>query len=123
LSVELKAISGNNDRGGGLVWRYRDSGNYYVTRFNPLEDNFRVYHVVNGQRTQLANADVKLTPDQWHTVRVVQRGDHIQCHLDGKLLICVHDATIRGAGAIGLCSNSDPVICFDSLALNPPPME
>src|SRR5262245_16456435 len=29
LSVDLRAISGNNDRGGGLVWRYRDAGNYY----------------------------------------------------------------------------------------------
>src|SRR4051812_15110581 len=35
LSVRVKAISGKNDRGGGLVWRYRDASNYYVTRWNP----------------------------------------------------------------------------------------
>jgi len=120
LSVELKAISGNNDRGGGLVWRYRDAGNYYVTRVNPLEDNFRVYHVVNGKRTQLATADAKLSPDQWHTVRAVQRGDHIQCYLDGKLLLDVQDATIKEAGAIGLWSKSDAVTWFDNVALKTP---
>src|SRR5262245_4670418 len=69
LTVSVKAISGAQDRGGGLVWRYRDQNNYYVTRWNPLEDNFRVYHVVDGKRTQLASADVKLPPNQWHTVR------------------------------------------------------
>ena len=31
LSVRVKAINGVHDRGGGLVWRYRDANNYYVT--------------------------------------------------------------------------------------------
>src|SRR3954466_12529671 len=39
LSVRVKAISGEKDRGGGLVWRYRDKNNYYVCRWNPLENN------------------------------------------------------------------------------------
>jgi len=123
LSADVKAISGENDRGGGLVWRYRDPGNYYVARWNPLEDNFRVYHVVNGKRTQLANSDVKLPPDQWHTVRAVQRGSHIQCYLDGKLLLDVMDGTIKDAGAMGLWSKSDAVTWFDNIVLKTPPKE
>src|SRR5262245_27788643 len=39
LSVRVKAAGGLHDRGGGVVWRYRDANNYYVTRWNPLEDN------------------------------------------------------------------------------------
>jgi len=117
LSVRVKAVSGHNDRGGGLVWRYRDANNYYVTRWNPLEDNFRVYHVINGKRTQLANADVKLPAQQWHTVRAVQRGDHIQCYLDDKLLLDVHDQTIKDAGAVGLWSKSDAVTWFDDFTI------
>src|SRR5262245_11417368 len=65
LTVELKAIDGRNDRGGGPVWRYQDANNYYITRWNPLEDNFRVYHVVNGKRTMLAHVAVMLPQDQW----------------------------------------------------------
>src|SRR4051794_41104652 len=60
MSVEIKAISGKNDQGGGLIWRLKDANNYYVARWNPLEDNLRVYHVLAGKRTQLATADVKL---------------------------------------------------------------
>ena len=59
LSVAFKAVAGKIDRGGGLVWRYIDAKNYYVARMNPLENNYRVYKVVAGKRTQLATADTE----------------------------------------------------------------
>ena len=49
LSVAFKAIKGEDDQGGGLVWRYKDGGQLLHPRMNPLEDNFRVYKVVAGQ--------------------------------------------------------------------------
>jgi len=120
LSVRVKAISGKNDRGGGLIWRYRDASNYYVTRWNPLEDNFRVYHVVNGKRTQLASADLKAADGAWHTVRAVHNGDHIQCYLDSNLLLDVRDATIAEAGTVGIWSKSDAVSWFDDFQIRAP---
>lgn len=56
LSVKLRPVAGVNDQGGGLIWRAKDAKNYYVARFNPLENNFRVYTVVDGKRTQLQSA-------------------------------------------------------------------
>jgi hypothetical protein len=113
LSVRVKAISGEKDRGGGLVWHYRDKDNYYVCRWNPLENNFRVYHVIDGKRTQLADSNVAAAPDEWHTVRAVQQGNHIQCNLDGKLLLDVADGTLPDAGAVGVWCKSDAVSWFD----------
>ncbi len=113
LSVAVKAISGKNDQGGGLVWRYRDADNYYVARWNPLEDNFRVYKVVDGKRMQLETADVKLPPGRWHTVKVTQSGDAIRCYLDGKQYLEAKDDSFRSAGKIGLWSKSDAVSYFD----------
>jgi hypothetical protein len=107
LEVSLKAIAGKLDQGGGLVWRYRDANNYYVARVNPLEDNFRAYHVVDGKRTQLATADCTAAADQWHTVRVVQNGKHMQCYLNGKQLVDLEDETFKDAGKIGLWSKAD----------------
>jgi hypothetical protein len=123
MAVEIKAIQGKNDQGGGLVWRLKDANNYYVARWNPLEDNFRVYHVVAGKRTQLANADVRLPTDVWHTVRVVQIKDHIRCYLDGKLHLDVRDETFTDAGKIGLWSKSDAVSHFDNLTVSEPKAE
>ena len=116
LSVKLRPIAGENDRGGGLIWRARDPKNYYIARFNPLEDNFRVYTVVDGKRTQLQSADVTRSPD-WCRLRVTMKGDHIVCYLDGALLLDVHDSTFPNAGEIGLWSKSDAQTEFDELEL------
>jgi hypothetical protein len=53
ISVAFKAIRGENDQGGGIVWRYQDANNYYIARMNPLENNYRVYKVVAGDRKEL----------------------------------------------------------------------
>src|SRR5204862_546800 len=78
-----------------------DAGRYYVIRANALENNFRLYYYDHG-RYQLASARV-YPPllGQWHTMRVVAVGDHIQGYLDGKLLIDHRDARYR-SGKVGL---------------------
>jgi hypothetical protein len=61
LTVRRKAIAGEHDQGAGLVWRAKDAKNYYLARYNPLEDNYRLYKVVDGKRTLLWNADIPHT--------------------------------------------------------------
>src|SRR5438876_9254949 len=70
LSVQFKAISGRGDQGAGIVWRYRDQNNYYITRCNALEDNCTIYHVINGRRQAFLNQHVKVASNVWHTLRV-----------------------------------------------------
>ena len=115
ISVSLKANAGQIDQGGGPIWRCRDADNYYIARWNPLEDNFRVYKVEKGKRTQLGTADVKLPGDKWHVLRVVQKGGDIQCYLDGKLYLTVKDATFPKAGKIGLWTKADAQTSFAEL--------
>lgn len=107
IELALKAIAGTKDQGGGPVWRYKDANNYYVARVNPLEDNYRVYRVIDGNRIQLRSADVKAPAGQWHRLRVVHKGDRIQCYLNGKLYLSVQDDAIRDAGQIGLWTKAD----------------
>jgi hypothetical protein len=116
LSVRMKAIAGEHDQGGGLVWRARDAKNYYLARYNPLEDNYRVYKVVDGRRSLLQNADIQHT-DGWHMLRVTMKGDHIECSYDGKKYLDVKDSTFAGAGKIGLWSKADAQSQFDDLQL------
>jgi len=116
LSVKMKAIAGEIDQGGGLVWRAEDKSNYYLARFNPLEDNYRLYKVQDGKRTLFVNADIKATPG-WHTLRVVMRGDQIECFFDGKKSLEHADSTFTNAGMIGLWSKADAQSYFDDLTL------
>src|SRR5436309_9156870 len=86
VSVKGKALSGKKDQGIGLVFRFRDPKSYYVVRANALENNFRLYRMVNGRRLQFAGANLTVTSNQWHTLQVVAKGDHIVCYFDGKQL-------------------------------------
>ena len=117
LSVRLHALSGVIDRGGGPVWRAKDGRNYYITRYNPLEDNFRVYKVVEGRRSQLGSAKVRIDGGAWHTIHVVMRGDHIVCELDEKPLLDVRDGTFPEAGRVGLWTKADARTEFDELTV------
>ena len=76
VSAKAKAISGKGDQGMGLVFRFRDPKSYYIVRANALEDNFRLYRMVNGKRLQFAGTSVKVASKQWHTILVVPKGDH-----------------------------------------------
>jgi hypothetical protein len=40
------------DASGGVAFRARDAQNYYVVRANALEDNVRLYTVIDGRRKQ-----------------------------------------------------------------------
>jgi hypothetical protein len=119
LSVRMKALAGEFDQGGGLVWRAKDSKNYYLARYNPLEDNYRVYKVVEGKRTLLQNADITHS-EGWHTLRVTMTGDRITCDYDGKKYLEVKDETFAGPGMIGLWSKADAQSHFDDLTLVTP---
>jgi hypothetical protein len=115
LSVKFKAVSGNVDQAGGLVFRLKDPNNYYIVRANALEDNYRLYHVVNGSRRQFAGANFKVTPGVWHELRVEAVGNKITCYYDGVKKIEATDNTFKDAGKVGLWTKADSVTYFDDL--------
>ncbi len=116
LSVQFKAISGKGDQGAGLVWRYRDPNNYYVTRCNALEDNCTIYHVVNGRRVAFLNQSVKVASNVWHTLRIEAAGDHFVVTYDGRKVLDAKDGTFKDAGKVGLWTKADSVIAFDDFS-------
>ena len=120
LSVSFKAVAGKKDQGGGPCWRYQDADNYYVVRMNPLEDNFRLYKVVAGKRIELASADIAVAEGKWHTIRVVHKGNRIQCYLNGKLHLDAKDDTFKEAGKIGLWTKADAQTYFDDFVIRKP---
>lgn len=121
LTVSIQAVDGKIDQGGGPIWRARDGENYYICRYNPLEDNIRVYKVVAGKRTQLGSADLKISHTAWHSIGVRMKGDHIECFLDGQKYLDVHDKTFPGPGMVGLWTKADARTRFDDLVVVSPP--
>lgn len=115
LSVKLRARSGKEDQGGGLIWRAAGPNDYYVVRLNPLESNLRLYHVLGGTRTMLGSADCAARTGEWHELRIEHRGEWITCSVDGQERLAVRDAALPAAGGIGLWTKADAATEFDDL--------
>ncbi len=113
VSVKFKAVGGQEDQAGGLVWRHQDANNYYVARANALEDNYTIYYVKNGKRQSLKSADLKVTPQAWHTLKVVSHKNVFTLYFDGKEVLTTHDNTFSQPGRVGLWTKADSVTYFD----------
>jgi hypothetical protein len=116
VEVKFKPISGKEDQAGGLIWRARDSNNYYVARANALEDNVTIYHTINGQRTEKKRTGMKVASNEWHTLRVDFQGKHFTVTLDGKKALEWDDETFKEAGKLGVWTKADSVTLFDDFA-------
>jgi uncharacterized membrane protein YkoI len=114
VRTRIRANAGRVDQGGGVLWRCKDTDNYYVCRINPLENNFRVYKVVGGRRKQLQSCRIELTTGKWYAVRAMMVGDHITCYVDGQKRLDVHDDTFADAGMVGLWTKADASSSFDN---------
>jgi len=115
VSVRFRPVSGREDASGGIIFRAKDGQNYLLVRANALENNFRLYTLVNGSRRTIASARVtepKL--GEWHTLRVTATGPRIQAWLDGAALLD-HKDTTHTRGFIGLWTKADSVTEFSDL--------
>jgi hypothetical protein len=113
VEVKFKPISGREDQAGGLVWRAKDSNNYYVARANALENNVTIYHTVDGRRTEKKRTNLKVASNQWHTLRVEFQGPHFIVIADGQKALEWDDETFTQAGKVGVWTKADSVTLFD----------
>ena len=119
LSVRARPVSGEVDQGFGIVWRYKDANNYYITRCNADEDNCTIYHTVAGHRRPFQNKPIKVAKNTWHTLKLEAAGNHFVVWFDGRKVLDATDDTFQDAGRVGLWTKADSVIQFDDLTIAP----
>jgi len=113
VEVRFKPISGKEDQAGGVIWRAKDSNNYYIARANALENNVTIYHTINGHRTEKKRIKTTVATNRWHTLRVDFQGNHFTVTFDGKKAIEWDDETFKEAGKVGVWTKADSVTLFD----------
>ena len=116
MEVKFKAISGKEDQAGGVIWRCHDADNYYVARANALEDNVTIYHTIKGKRTEKKRTGMKVSSNQWHTLRVDFQGNRFTVTFDGKKALEWQDDTFKDAGKVGIWTKADSVTLFDDFS-------
>jgi hypothetical protein len=117
LSVRARPVSGEVDQGFGMVWRYRDANNYYITRCNADEDNCTIYHTIAGRRRAFQNKPTKVAKNTWHTLKLEAAGNHFVVWFDGTKVLDATDDTFKDAGRVGLWTKADSVIQFDDFTI------
>ena len=117
LSVRARPVSGEVDQGFGMVWRYKDADNYYITRCNADEDNCTIYHTVKGRRRSFQNKPIQVAKNTWHTMKMEASGNHFVVWFDGTKVLDATDDTFQDAGRVGLWTKADSVIRFDDFAI------
>ena len=117
LSVRARPVSGEVDQGFGMVWRYKDADNYYITRCNADEDNCTIYHTVAGRRRPFQNKPIRVAKNAWHTLKLEAAGNHFVVWFDGTKVLDANDDTFKDAGRVGLWTKADSVIQFDDFSI------
>jgi hypothetical protein len=120
IAVFLKANSGKIDKGGGPIWRVQDRNNYYIARYNPLEENVSIYYVKDGKRVMLGYTGKIELKDTWHILKISHRGDRIRAFLDGDMKLMVNSGEhITQQGGVGLWTKADAATSFDNFTVVP----
>jgi len=120
ISVRIKPLSGREDQGGGVVWRYRDENNYYLVRANASNNTVAVFRVQHGQRVAIQPGVKHHIPaNAWSILKVVARGNRYQIYVDHRRIMEGVDSAFPGSGRVGLCTVADSVMYFDDFRVAP----
>ncbi len=119
-TVRFKPMAGSRDRAGGLVLRAQSATDYYVVVASARDDAIRIYRMLGGRRSLVVAKEVPVASGEWHKLRVLLVGDKFEVSLDGKAVLSATDRSLMLPGAVGVWSQSDSVIYFDSLLIGPP---
>jgi hypothetical protein len=120
VSVRIKPVSGREDQGGGLVWRYRDPNNYYLVRANAMNNSIAVFKIQDGRRSVLRSGvrhDIPL--NRWSLLKVSARGPRFQIYVDHRRIMEGQDSTFTESGKVGLLTLTDSVMYFDDFRVYP----
>jgi len=107
VRVQLRAVEGETDQG---------VQNYYLVRWNPLEENLRAYKLVAGKRTTLLDKPLVTGPG-WHSLRVWFSRDQVEVWFDGESQGEFADSTFALRGPVGLWTKADARTQFDDLEI------
>lgn len=122
FTTKFKLVSGVAEQMAGVVFRFQNTSNFYVTRVSGLGKNIRFYKVVNGMRSDPIGPACELAPGTWHQLTVQCDGNQIAIWLDGHLVMPTLGDNTFADGKIGFWTKSDAVSYFANAQVNYTPI-
>lgn len=120
VSVKLRTSGGR--RTAGIISRYQDPRNYYLTVLDLEDRELRMFRVFEGNLNRIElKRELELDPDSWHTLKVVHR-EHVVYALLGGIRVFEDRNNVNAAfpaGRCGLMATGDTEAWFDDFAVEP----
>jgi hypothetical protein len=113
--VRVRMLSTDNDA-MGVMFGYRDSGNYYRFSMDQTRAYRRLVKFVNGRATLLAEDGVAFEQNRWYDVEVSFAGGAIEVRLDGQVLLQANDSS-HSSGRVALYSWAQASAKFDDFVV------
>jgi hypothetical protein len=119
LTVRIKAASGGEGQGGGMVFRAQDDRNYYVVWIDQPGNLVRMDKVVNGERVPLQELKVNVEVGKWHLLRLSIRGPELEAFFDNRNFLSAREDSWQHAsykkGKVGLWARGAGATYFDNI--------
>ncbi|WP_437840819.1 hypothetical protein [Sorangium sp. So ce1153] len=103
----------------GVVFRYVDAKNYYLSRVDAVAGDVSLSVVVGGREQPLVRARATVRPSVWQDLRVRAVADRFIVEWNGRRVIDVPDVSLGAAGGVGLWARASCVAYFDELEVRP----
>jgi len=114
ISVQIKPVSGNIDRAGGIAFGIRNIANYFVLRINALEDNLILFEYINNKRFERVRIDKRVDSNIWYQLRVEINRNVIKGFINDEVVM-EYKSGEPLKGYVGLWTKADSVTYFDNL--------
>jgi len=123
LTVRMKAVTGGEGQGSGVVFRAQDDRNYYVIWLSPQENLVRLDKVVNGETKTLQDLQVEAEPGVWQVLRLSVRGPVFEAFFDNKKFLSAREEAWEFGrykkGKVGLWARGPGLVHFDNVRFTP----
>jgi len=114
VRVQIQTLSGRIDAAAGLAFGIQNIGNYFVWRFNALEQNAILFQFVNDKRIKLAEVSCPAQLGDWLELRITVHGNRVTANVSDFARID-YTSPHSVEGYLGLWTKADSKSLFTRL--------
>jgi hypothetical protein len=84
LTTRIKIEPGSAMRAAGVIFHFRDPGNYYAAGMNASGSGFLFFKEVNGARGAPIEPRIEIQPGEWQELKIETRGNRLNFSINGR---------------------------------------
>ncbi len=110
-------INGKSEEASaGLVVRFQNENNYFVFEASSGNGALSFYEITDGDRRMISRVLARVTPEDWHEIRIKCDEFQCECYFDGKLIFTPNLSRFW-RGNVALWTRGDTQARFTGLSI------